>query len=306
MKLRSRNVECNKELDQLGLLDEENQDEFDKNLKEGRELAANGDFESAAARFSLCIQINNEKVEIYKKRACCYLRIQKEEEALKDFETALSLEPNDVIIIIQRANLISSYDLETAISECKRALAIEPENELVKKYLAKFIAIQHEQEADQTSNEVSGCLNKSENEEGEDDADQVEDSEGEGDDHDCVSDSEDVPDARISMEFESIDIDFKNQLQVDDFFSKLPRLKVTSVANNNCTMCKGAPKHDMKVVRKACKNICREQTCTKQYRIQTCSKTFKIEVCQRGKHYGKFSKYLLKKFFIVTYLLKYN
>jgi hypothetical protein len=37
----------------LGLLDEENQD--DKNLQEGRELAANCDFELAAKKFSTCI-----------------------------------------------------------------------------------------------------------------------------------------------------------------------------------------------------------------------------------------------------------
>jgi hypothetical protein len=48
----------------LGLLDEENQDEFDKNLQGGRELAANGDFELAAERFSTCIQKNNEKVSL--------------------------------------------------------------------------------------------------------------------------------------------------------------------------------------------------------------------------------------------------
>ena len=71
---------------------------------------------------------NSENPDDYLNRARMYLAIGKSDEARQDFDQYIKHDPSDARVFVNRAGTRFPHDLQGAVEDCNRALALEPDN----------------------------------------------------------------------------------------------------------------------------------------------------------------------------------
>jgi tetratricopeptide (TPR) repeat protein len=87
-------------------------------------------YEAAITEYSKAIEIDNEYINAYLRRAFCYNVAGKYEEAIKDYDKIIELQPNNIYALNSRGsakNKLKKYD--EAIKDFNKVLSIDPKNQ---------------------------------------------------------------------------------------------------------------------------------------------------------------------------------
>jgi tetratricopeptide (TPR) repeat protein/S1-C subfamily serine protease len=104
-----------------------NQPELYIYINRGNAKSALGQKQEAIADYDLAISINPNYVDCYVNRGTVKFQLKQKQAAIADFDRAIEIDPNDAEIFTKRARV--KYDLgqkQAAIADCDRAISINP------------------------------------------------------------------------------------------------------------------------------------------------------------------------------------
>lgn len=99
--------------------------------KKGDEALKNKKFEEALAFFTKAIEVEPNNAAIFGERAICYLNLGKVNMALFDMDTAVALQPDYGYRYAARAFVKSNIkDFEGAVKDYEKAIELDPEDDI--------------------------------------------------------------------------------------------------------------------------------------------------------------------------------
>ncbi|XP_023971678.1 sperm-associated antigen 1 [Physeter macrocephalus] len=122
-------------LDTAGLTEKEKDFLATHEKEKGNEAFNSGDYEEAVMYYTRSLSVL-PTVAAYNNRAQAELKLQNWNSAFQDCETVLELEPGNLKALLRRATTYKHQNkLQEAIKDLNKVLAVEPDNELAKKTL---------------------------------------------------------------------------------------------------------------------------------------------------------------------------